>query len=176
MRALRIGAAIVAALLLQATLGPAMARISLGADFGLVVVVFVGLTRGPSVGLLTGSVTGLAQDIIAGDVVGVSGLGKTVVGFLAGMVGLLFVVAQPGPRFVAFALATILDAACFAGLHALVDPRPVPPQVGPILVRALVNAVLGVGTFQAGAWVRRVRRRGSRRAARDLAGRGGARS
>lgn len=170
MRALRIGAAIVAALLLQATLGPPMARISLGADFGLVVVVFVGLTRGPSVGLLTGSVTGLAQDIIAGDIVGLSGLGKTVVGFLAGMAGLLFIVAQPVPRFVAFALATILDAASFAGLHALVDPRPVTPQVGPILVRALVNAVLGVGAFQAGAWVRRVRRRNGRRAARDLAG------
>ena len=53
-------------------------------------------------GLLTGTFAGLVQDALSSGVIGIGGLAKTVVGFLAGIIGTQFIVAQPLPRFVVF--------------------------------------------------------------------------
>src|SRR6185503_13356209 len=86
-------------------------------------VVYVALTSGPVTGLLTGTVAGLMQDALSSGVIGIGGLSKTVVGFLAGIVGTQFIVAQPLPRFVVFFGATVVHAAIFMGLYALLDLR-----------------------------------------------------
>ena len=71
-------------------------------DFVLVVVVYVALSYGPVTGLLTGTFAGLVQDALASGVIGIGGLAKTIVGFLAGVIGTQFIVAQSLPRFVVF--------------------------------------------------------------------------
>jgi rod shape-determining protein MreD len=166
-KALWVAIAIGAALVLQTTLGPMLVRGSIGVDLGLVVVAFVGLMLGPSAGLVAGSVTGLAQDAIASDIVGVSGLSKTVVGFLVGVVGRQFIVARPVPRFVVFVAATLVDAAFFVGLHAIFDARLPTPQYAAIAARGIANAAIGVSALSLMEfWPRFVERR------RAISGRG----
>ena len=147
MRTLRVALAVVAALFVQTTLSPLLGRAAIVVDFGLVVVVFAGLTMGPAAGLLTGSVTGLVQDALAGGVVGLSGLSKTLVGFASGVFGTMFIVTRPVPRYVVFFLASLVDAAILAGLHAVFDARSWPYAA--TVARALFNAAVGVAVFLA---------------------------
>ena len=56
---------------------------------------------------------GLAQDAVAGGIVGIGGISKTVVGFLVGVLGAHFIVSQPLTRFVMFVGATVLHELCF---------------------------------------------------------------
>ncbi len=51
---------------------------------------------------MAGTVGGLVQDALAGGIVGVGGFSKTLVGFLVGLLGAQFIVAQSLPRFVMF--------------------------------------------------------------------------
>jgi rod shape-determining protein MreD len=140
--------AVAAALALQTTL----ARFALGGtvaiDLVLVVVVYVALTSGPVTGLLTGAFAGLIQDALASGVIGIGGLAKTVVGFLAGVVGTQFIVAQPLPRFVVFFGATLLHALIFMGLYGLLDLRHFGTPYAAVAGQAAGNAAVGVVAFQ----------------------------
>ena len=123
MKAAGIILAIALALALQTTLARFLVRGVIGVDLVLVVVVYVALTHGSVSGLLTGAVAGLMQDVVTrvpSSIIGIGGLSKTIVGFLAGIVGTQFIVAQPLPRFVVFFAATIVHAAIFMGLYVLV--------------------------------------------------------
>ena len=123
MKAARAVLAAALALALQTTLARVFLRGTNAVDFVLVVVVYAALTGGPITGLLTGTFAGLVQDTLSTGVVGIGGLAKTVVGFLSGVVGTQFIVAQPVPRFVVFFVATIVHAVVFYGLYMLLDLR-----------------------------------------------------
>jgi rod shape-determining protein MreD len=139
-------AALAVALALQTTL----ARFSIGGntvvDLVLVVVVYAALSGGPLTGMLAGVAGGLVQDALGGGLVGVGGLAKTLVGFAAGVVGAQFIVAQPVSRFVVFFVATLVHAACFYGLYALIEPRGFPAVAA--LTQAVGNGLVGVAAFQ----------------------------
>ena len=81
----------------------------------LVAVVYVALAFGAVTGLLAGTAGGLAQDALAGGIVGIGGLSKTVVGFLVGVLGAQFIVSQPLPRFVMFVGATFVHELLLSG-------------------------------------------------------------
>jgi rod shape-determining protein MreD len=149
MRSLRVALAIAAALFAQTMLSPLLGRTSVVVDLGLVVVVFTGLLMGPVAGLLAGTVTGLMQDALAGGIVGLSGLSKTLVGFGSGAFGTMFIVARPAPRYVVFFLASLADSAMLVGFHAVLDARSFPPAFATIVARALLNAAVGVMVFLA---------------------------
>jgi rod shape-determining protein MreD len=117
-------------------------------DFVLVVVVYVALTYGSVTGLLTGTFAGLVQDALASGVIGIGGLAKTIVGFLAGVIGTQFIVAQPLPRFVVFFGATILHAVVFYGLYMVLNLRQFGSAYAAIAGQALSNALVGVVAFQ----------------------------
>ncbi|OFW19542.1 MAG: rod shape-determining protein MreD [Acidobacteria bacterium RIFCSPLOWO2_02_FULL_65_29] len=117
-------------------------------DFVLVVVVYVALTSGPVTGLLTGTLAGLVQDALASGVIGIGGLAKTIVGFLAGIIGTQFIVAQPLPRLVVFFAATLLHAVVFHGLYLVLNLRQFGSAYAAIAGQALGNALVGVVTFQ----------------------------
>ncbi len=138
--------AIGVALALQTTLGRFVG--TRGVDLVLVAVVFVALTSGPATGLLAGTVAGLAQDTLSSGIVGVGGLAKTLVGFLAGVVGRQFIVAQPLTRFVVFFAATMLHAVVFLGLYAVLQSGAVPRAYGVLAAQAAMNAGVGVLLFQ----------------------------
>lgn len=117
-------------------------------DFVLVVVVYVALSYGPVTGLLTGTFAGLVQDALASGVIGIGGLAKTIVGFLAGVIGTQFIVAQSLPRFVVFFGATILHAVVFYGLYMVLNLRQFGSAYAAIAGQALSNALVGVVAFQ----------------------------
>ena len=140
--------AVVVALSLQTTLARFVIRGTVAVDLVLVVVVYVALTSGPVKGLLAGAVAGLVQDALSSGLIGIGGLAKTVVGFLAGIVGTQFIVAQPFPRFVVFCAATVLHAVVFIGLYVLLDLRQFGAPYAAIGGQAMGNAIVGVVAFQ----------------------------
>jgi rod shape-determining protein MreD len=147
-KAARIVLAVVAALALQTTLARFVLRGTVAVDLVLVVVVYVALTSGSSTGLLAGAFAGLVQDALSSSVIGIGGLAKTIVGFLAGIIGTQFIVAQPLPRFVVFFAATVLHAVVFMGLYVLLDLRHFGTPYATVAGQAAGNAAIGVVAFQ----------------------------
>ena len=153
------------ALVLQTTLAQLLVRGTAALDLVLVVVVYVALTTGPTTGLLAGALAGLAQDALSSGIIGVGGLAKTVVGYVAGLVGTQFIVARPLARFVVFVVATVVHAVIFMGTYELLGARRFGFPYGGVLSQGAVNGLVGVIAFQAiellpGAVERRLANRG----------------
>jgi rod shape-determining protein MreD len=140
--------AIGVAVALQTTLAGFVFRGTVAIDLVLVVVVYVALTSGSVTGLLSGAAAGLVQDALSSGVIGIGGLAKTIVGFLAGVVGTQFIVAQSLPRFVVFFGATLLHAIVFIGLYVLLDLRQFGSPYAAVAGQAMGNAVVGVVAFE----------------------------
>jgi len=140
--------AVAAALALQTTLARFIVRGTVAVDLVLVVVVYVALTMGPATGLLAGALAGLVQDALSSNVIGIGGLAKTLVGFLAGVIGTQFIVVHTLPRFVVFFGATVLHAVVFMGLYVLLDLRHFGTPYAAVTGQAVGNAVVGVVLFQ----------------------------
>jgi rod shape-determining protein MreD len=147
-RAAGVILAVVAALALQTTLARFLVRGAAAIDLVLVVVVYVALISGPATGLLTGTFAGLIQDALSHGIIGIGGLAKTIVGFLAGVVGTQFIVANSLPRFVVFFGATVLHAVVFMGLYVLLDVRHFGTPYAAVAGQATANAIVGVVAFQ----------------------------
>ncbi|MBA3271688.1 MAG: rod shape-determining protein MreD [Acidobacteria bacterium] len=137
-------AALAIALALQTTLGSLVIRGTAALDLVLIVVVYLALITGPITGLLLGSVAGLVQDSLSSGIIGIGGLAKTIVGFVAGVLGSQFIVAAPLSRFVVFLLATVVHATVFMGLYTLLDLRQFDTPYAAVLSQAVGNAFLGV--------------------------------
>ena len=148
MKAAAVLLAIGLAVALQTTLAGFVVRGTVAIDLVLVVVVYVALTSGSVTGLLSGAVAGLVQDALSSGVIGIGGLAKTIVGFLAGVVGTQFIVAQSLPRFVVFFGATLVHAIVFIGLYVLLDLRQFGSPYAAVAGQAMGNAVVGVVAFQ----------------------------
>ncbi|HEY3383899.1 MAG TPA: rod shape-determining protein MreD [Vicinamibacterales bacterium] len=148
MTALRVILTIAAALALQTTLARFLVRGEIGVDLVLVAVVFLALRSGPTVGIVSGTMAGLAQDALTSGIVGIGGLAKTLVGFLVGTVGTTFILTQSVPRFLVFFGATVLQMAVIIGFHALLDPGPISWPLGGVVAQALGNALIGLMVFQ----------------------------
>jgi rod shape-determining protein MreD len=139
--------ALAVALALQTTLAGFTVGGVRAVNLVLVVVVFAALAFGPVTGLLAGVGGGLVQDALAGGVVGLGSLSKTIVGFVVGVLGAQFIVSQPIPRFVMFAGATVLHELCYQAFSAVVEVRQMRFQYSVVLTQAVVNAILGVLAF-----------------------------
>lgn len=153
MRSAAAVAAILIAIALQTTLASFMFRGGTAIDLVLIVVVFVAIKSGPVTGLLAGTVAGLIQDALSSGVLGIGGLAKTLVGFMAGMLGTQFIVTAPLPRFMLLLVATGLHAAIFMGLYTLLNLRQFPAAYSAIVGQALGNAFVGVVAFQLIEWL-----------------------
>jgi rod shape-determining protein MreD len=140
--------ALAASLALQTTLAGLTIRGAGSMNLVLVAVVYVALAYGPVTGLLAGTAGGLAQDALAGAIVGIGGLSKTLIGFVVGVLGAQFIVSQPLPRFVMFVGATFVHELCFQALYALVESRGFAMQYSAVLTQAVVNGVIGIVAFQ----------------------------
>lgn len=119
-------------------------------DLPLLITIYFGLSRrNPSTGLLLGMAIGLAQDSLSGPTVpiGLYGIAKTIIGYLASSIGARLDTEHPAARF---ALIVI-----FFGVHqgVLVLERRIllaqpemwfTVQLG---IAALINAIVGVLLF-----------------------------
>jgi len=119
-------------------------------DLPLLITIYFGLSRrNPSTGLLLGMAIGLVQDSLSGPTVpiGLYGIAKTIIGYLASSIGARLDTEHPAARF---ALTVI-----FFGLHQgiLVVERRIllaQPEVWFTMqlgIAALINAVVGVVLF-----------------------------
>ena len=153
MRIVGAGAAILVALALQTTLAGLVIRGTAAIDLVLIVVVYIALKAGPVPGLVAGTVAGLIQDALSNPILGIGGLAKTIVGFLAGVLGTQFILTGPLPRLVMLVMATVLHAAIFMGLYVLLDLRQFPNPVPSVIGQAMGNGFVGVVTFQLIEWL-----------------------
>jgi rod shape-determining protein MreD len=140
--------AIVLALTAQTTIARYVAG-KAAVDLVLVAVVYVALTSGSVAGLLTGTVAGLIQDsLVSTGLIGIGGLANSIVGFVAGIVGTQFIVAQSLPRFVVFFVATVAQQAIIIGLSVVLGQQSFDAPYARVAGEALANAVVGVAAFQ----------------------------
>jgi rod shape-determining protein MreD len=139
--------AVALAIALQTTLARFLVGGSAAIDLVLVAVVYVALTTGPVSGMIAGSAAGLIQDALSSGVVGIGGLAKSIVGFLAGAFGQQFIVTAALPRLVMFVAATALHAAVFMGLYEVLDLRAFPSPWKAVTTQALGNALVGIVAF-----------------------------
>ena len=147
MKAAGVFLAIALALALQTALARFVIGGTAALDLVLVVVVYVALTTGPVSGMLAGSVAGIIQDALSSGVIGIGGLAKSIVGFVAGVIGQQFIVTAALPRFVMFLAASVAHAAVFMGLYVLLGLRTFPSPWAAILGQAAGNAVVGMVAF-----------------------------
>lgn len=147
MKALGIFVGIAVALALQTSLARFTVGGTTAVDFVLVAVVYAALTSGPVAGMLSGTVAGLIQDALSTGVIGIGGLAKSIVGFLAGAIGQQFIVTAPFPRLVMFVAATLVHAALFMGLYVALGLRTFPSPWKAVVVQSLGNAIVGIVAF-----------------------------
>ena len=139
--------AIVGALALQTTLSGMLTGGAIAVNLVLVAVVFLALAYGAVTGTLIGMVGGLAQDALAGGIVGLGGMTKTVIGFFVGVLSAQFNLSTTVPRLVMFVAATLVHQFLFEGLHAMIGGRPFALQWSALLIQALANGLLGIVAF-----------------------------
>lgn len=147
MRTAGVLIAVALALALQTTLARFVVGGSAAVDLVLVVVVYVSLTTGPVSGMFAGTVAGLVQDALSSGIIGIGGLAKSLVGFLAGMLGQQFIVTAALPRFVMFMAATLMHAVVFMGLYMLLGLRTFTSPYAAVLSQAVGNAIVGMVAF-----------------------------
>lgn len=145
--------AILVALGAQTSLSNVLSRGGTSIDLVLIVVVYIAIKSGAVTGLLAGTVAGLIQDALSSGILGIGGLAKTIVGFLAGVLGTQFIVTAPLPRFLLLAMATIVHAAIFMGLYTLLNLRQFSLAYPQIAGQAIGNAFVGVVGFQLIEWL-----------------------
>lgn len=143
---------VLVAVLLAVTVQAALARYTVGGnwafDLVLVGVVYAALLWGPVAGILSGTVGGLLQDLLAGAIVGVGGLAKTLVGFSAGWIGAQVVLARPAARTAVVIGATLVHRAIVVALMALIDQQWPDVAWQMVTTEVLIHAAVGLLAFQ----------------------------
>ena len=147
MKAIAVVAGLALALLLQTTLSGMALEAGTKVNFVVVAVILIALTMGPVTGLISGMIGGIVQDAVAGGIVGIGGISKTIVGFVVGIFGSQFIVSQPLPRLVIFVGGTFVHELCFQGLYALAEAHAIRFHYREVLTQAVVNGVIGITVF-----------------------------
>jgi rod shape-determining protein MreD len=147
MKTAAVLAALAVALMLQTTLAGMSMTGGTRVNLVLVAVVYLALSYGAVTGLIAGTVGGLAQDAIAGGIVGIGSLSKTIVGFLVGVLGAQFIVSTPVPRFLMYVGASFVHEVCFQAVYALVESRGFRMQYSAAVLQAFVNGAVGIAAF-----------------------------
>jgi rod shape-determining protein MreD len=138
-----------AALVLQAFVPVYFSKFSV-LDLLLLVVVYFGLSRrNPASGLLVGMVAGLLQDSISGPTVplGLNGIAKTIVGYLASSIGARLDTEHPAARFALTAFFFVLHQGVIILTRRLLLAEPEPWFTVRLVISAAVNAVVAVFAF-----------------------------
>ena len=139
--------AIGGALVLQTTLSGLIVGSTVPVNLVLVAVVYLALAYGPVTGLLSGTIGGLVQDALAGGIVGLGGLTKTLIGFVVGVLSAQFNLTSTVPRLVMFLVATFVHQLLMVGLQRITGSPMMSLQWSRVLLQALMNALIGVAAF-----------------------------
>ena len=142
--------ALLAALMLQTGLGRLLPEAAPLFDPFLLVVVYAGLSRGETHGMLTGAAAGWIQDLqFGGPVAGLSALSKLLVGFAVGFAASRFLLVTALPRLLLVVVASLLDGLLLERLAALLGAPVSELSLAGLGLRAALNALVGVPLYQA---------------------------
>jgi rod shape-determining protein MreD len=119
-------------------------------DLPLLAVIYFGLSRrNPSTGLLLGMVIGLLQDSLSGPTVplGLYGIAKTIIGYLASSIGARLDTEHPAARFALTMMFLVVHQGIIAVTRRLLLAEPEPWFTVRLAIAAAVNAVVAVVLF-----------------------------
>jgi rod shape-determining protein MreD len=115
----------------------------------LIVLVYASLNHGETTGMIVGTMGGWIQDVhFGGEVVGLSGFSKMLVGFGVGIASTRFHLADPGARVLVLFTASVIDAILFSELAVLFDVAALRLSPLGIVSRAALNAGVGLGVYE----------------------------
>lgn len=138
----------IAAIVAQVLLSKLYWRFSL-LDLPLIVTIFFAVSRrSPAAGTLTGAAIGLLQDALTGRPIGVNGMAKSVIGYIASSIGISVDVDSLTTRIVMNFAFSLLNS----GILFLIDQRllglsNIHLQWIQELLRALGNTVIAIPVF-----------------------------
>ncbi|HXL21671.1 MAG TPA: rod shape-determining protein MreD [Candidatus Dormibacteraeota bacterium] len=148
----RTGAIVVAtalALLIQAASPIYFSKAAI-LDLPLLITIYFGLSRrNPSTGLLLGMVIGLLQDSLSGPTVplGLYGIAKTVIGYLASSIGARLDTEHPAARFALTGLFFFVHQGVIVLTQRLLLAQPEAWLTMRLVIAASVNAVVAIFLF-----------------------------
>src|SRR5207248_10782890 len=148
----RAGAIIIAtllALVIQSSFPIHFAKAAV-LDFPLLVTIYFGLSRrNPSTGLLLGTAIGLLQDSLSGPTVplGLFGIAKTVIGYLASSIGARLDTEHPAARFALTAGFFIIHQGIVALTRRILLAQPEPWFNLHLFGAALLNGLAAIFLF-----------------------------
>jgi rod shape-determining protein MreD len=140
--------AVLLALVLQAFL-PVYIHSANYLELPLLVTLYFGLSkRNPSSGLMLGMVVGLLQDSLSRTPLGLYGIAKTLVGYLASSLGARIDVEHPVSRFLLTVGFYLFHHVVFTlTTRTLLARHEDAYFTLPIAIASLVNAVIAIGLF-----------------------------
>ena len=117
-------------------------------DLPLLVTIFFAMARrNPVSGLLTGSVIGLAQDMLGHNPIGLYGIAKTVVGYGASSLGVKLDVENAGARFLVTMGFYLVHAAVYFTVARYMVNMTQSFSWGYGSLAGLANSFVGVGLY-----------------------------
>jgi len=143
-----IAAAALAAVLLQTFL-PLKLPLARVMDFPLLIVIYFALMRRDKVyGTILGTGLGLLQDTLSHGFIGIFGIAKAIVGYLAASASTRFELESLVARTVLTGAFVLVHSLCLAALQRALLEAPPPFQPFTIASAVLVNVALGLILFQ----------------------------
>lgn len=114
-------------------------------DLPLLITIYFGLSRrNPSTGLLLGMVIGLLQDSLSKTPLGLFGIAKTLIGYLASSIGARLDTEHPAARFALTGVFFALHQGIIVLVQRLLLAHAEPWFTIRLAIAALVNATVGV--------------------------------
>ncbi len=147
MNLLRALAGLAIVCLAQMLIGQHLPGVARRCDLFSIYVVYIALTRPARPAMLIGGGAGLLQDALTGVVLGLNGFKKTLLGFLVGTLGSLFMLNQPVPRFSILFAAAIFDPLAEWALSLAMGQHYVFPAPMDLALLGIGNGILGLAAF-----------------------------
>ena len=137
-----------AAILVQVLLPKAMPRFAI-VDLPLIATIFFAVSRrSPIAGTLTGAAIGLAQDALTNQPIGVNGMAKCVIGYIAASIGVRVDVENLGTRVLMNFGFSLLQSVLLYGIERqLLGLREFRLEWVHELIRATANTAIGLPLF-----------------------------
>jgi rod shape-determining protein MreD len=144
------GLGLVLALVAQSMLSTLLPQHALMLDPFLIVLVYVALHQGETPGMVVGSLAGWIQDVFfGGQVMGLSGLTKLLLGFAVGVASARFHLTEPAARVLVLFVASLADSLVFRQLAVAFELPVLPLSALGIVSRAALNAGVGLALYEA---------------------------
>ena len=142
-----VTASVILALMLEAFL-PVHMRWAELVDLPLLVTIYFALSRrNPSAGLMLGMIIGVAQDSLSHTPIGLYGICKTIVGFMASSIGARLDVEHPLARCLLTFAFFHLHNAVFVFISRLLLARPEPYIDTHVIAGSIVSTLVTIALF-----------------------------